>query len=83
MLEPKEVVKKYFAEHKAPARGLIIDIIAYSDRVGLRLYRDNFNDIPDHLQQDMVEWMETTLRDLNHQNDFIVTIEMEAKANDV
>jgi hypothetical protein len=80
MLEPKEIVKKYFAEHKAPARGLIIDIVDYPDRVGLRFYRDNFNSIPDSKQQDMVEWLRKTMQDLNNDNDFIFTIEMEAEA---
>ena len=80
ILDPNEVIKKYFAEHPAPARGLVIDIIKYPDRHALRFYRDNFNEIPDSKQQDTVEWLEKTLRDLNHENKFVVTIEMEASA---
>lgn len=78
MVEPKYVIKKYIAEHPAPARGLVIDIVEYPDRVGLRFYRDNFNDIPDTKQQLMVEWLEKTMKDLNFENDFVAVIEMEA-----
>lgn len=78
MLLPKEIVKKYIAENPAPARGLVIDIVAYPDRVGLRFYRDNFNMIPDSKQQDMVEWLDKAMKDLNFENDFVVVIEMEA-----
>lgn len=77
MLTPKDAVKKYVEEHPAPARGLVIDLVYYSDRVGLRLYRDNFNMIPDGKQQDMVVWLEKTLADLNHENDTVFVVEME------
>lgn len=79
ILEQKEIIKKYLAEHRAPARGLIIDIVNYRDHIGLRLYRDNFNEFPDSIQQDLVEWLEKTLKDLNFENKFVVTIEMEGE----
>ena len=77
-LEPKHVIKKYIEEHPAPARGLIIDIVEYPDRIALRFYRDNFNMIPDSKQQLMVEWLDKTMKDINFQCGFVAVIEMEA-----
>lgn len=47
--------------------------------MALRFYRDNFEDIPTSKQQDMVLWLETTMRDLNFENKFVTTIEMEGQ----
>lgn len=78
-MEPKDVIKKYIETHPSPARGTIIDIVRYPDRMALRFYRDNFNDIPEHKQQDMVLWLEKTMKDLNFENKFVTTIEMEGQ----
>jgi hypothetical protein len=79
ILTPREKIKHYLDTHRAPVRGLIIDIVEYRDRMALRFYRDDFNMIPDLKQLSMVEWLETVVKDLNLQNDFVVTIEMEAE----
>lgn len=82
ILAPKDIIKKYLIEHPAPARGLILDIVEYRDRYGIRLYRNNFNDIPDSKQQDVVKWLEQALMNLNNLNSFVVTLDMEAEVVD-
>jgi hypothetical protein len=82
VLEQKEIIKKYFKAHPRPGR-FIVDIVNYPDRLALRLYRDDFEMLPDSRRQEAVEWLETTLRDLNHENKFVVTFEMEGKPNDL
>lgn len=78
MLTPEQEVKKYIETHPAPARGLVLDIVKYPDRVGVRMYRDNFNNIPDSKQQDMVVWLESVLAAVNASLPLPVVIEMEA-----
>ena len=78
-MEPKEIIKKYIETHPSPARGTIIDIVKYPDRMAIRFYRDDFENIPTSKQQDMVSWLETTMRDLNFHNKFVTTIEMEER----
>jgi hypothetical protein len=73
------IVHKYITEHPAPVKGLIIDVISYPDRLAIRLYRDNFNLIADTKQQNVVEWVERLLKDVNKDNPFSLTLEMEEK----
>lgn len=80
MLTPEQRVKKYIQEHPAPARGLVIDIVEYKDRTAVRFYRDNFNNISDDKQQDVVEWLRSAMENLNVMLKPVpVVIEMEAQ----
>jgi hypothetical protein len=79
MIQPKDVIKKYIQDNPAPARGLIIDTVEYPSHISIRMYRDNFNLISDNKQQQMVEWMEKMLKDINFHHTFNLTIEMEER----
>lgn len=46
-------------------RGVIVDVIDYKQFLALRIYRDNINSFPDHKQQQVYAWLNTTLEYIN------------------
>lgn len=46
-------------------RGIIIDVVEYPQFLALRVYRDNINSFPDHKQQEIYAWLNTTLVYIN------------------
>lgn len=60
-----EVVKKVLDKFPSPASGMIVDLVSYDDTdpsVYLRFYRDNFDNLPDSVRQDVAsEWLPTII----------------------
>lgn len=61
---------------KRPPRGLIVDLVDYGDYYCLRLYRDNFDSLPESTRVAATEWALETLTNINK----VVPCDLEAWA---
>jgi hypothetical protein len=76
---PAHEVHKYLIEHPAPVKGMAIDIVAYEDHIGVRLYREDWNTLPDSKQQAMAEYLGDMMLALNVESALHWTIEMQER----
>lgn len=57
-------VRKFLDKFRSGVPGLLIDIVDYGDHVGLRLYRENFENFSESNRQKIVEYIGVVIMSL-------------------
>lgn len=58
-----ELTKRFLQRYPSGVTGLLVDIVEYDDEeeIGLRLYRENFEDLSESDRQKVAEWLQVVI----------------------
>lgn len=77
-----ESVHKYIFDNPAPVKGMTIDIAEYAvgPQVGVRVYREELEEMPESVRQNMISWLIEMLSILNlGRTHAVYTLEVEGE----